>query len=64
MKPLKKPGKKEPTDKEVMLKAVERSAKIEGLSLQSAQANVKVIAELQKHGRAFALLTLATSKLD
>lgn len=55
MKPLRKPSKKQIVDKEVMLKAVERSAEIEGLSLQSAQANVKVIAELQKHGRAFAL---------
>lgn len=55
MKPLGKPSKKELTDKQVMLKAVERSAEIEGFSLQSAQANLKVIAELKKHGRAFAL---------
>lgn len=55
MKPSRKPSKKETIDKQVMLKAVERSAQIEGLSLQSAQANLKVIAELQKHGRAFAL---------
>lgn len=55
MKPLRKPTKKQIVDKEAMLKAVERSAQIEGLSLHSAQANKKVIAELQKHGRAFAL---------
>lgn len=55
MKPLRKPIKKMVIDKEVMLKAVERSAQIEGLSLQSAQANLKVIAALQKHGRAFAI---------
>ena len=55
MKPFRKPSKKELLDKVVMLKAVERSAEIEGLSLQSAQANLKVIAELQKHDRAFAL---------
>ncbi|MBI2416021.1 MAG: hypothetical protein HYV33_05185 [Candidatus Kerfeldbacteria bacterium] len=55
MKPIRKSSKKEVIDKIVILKAVERSAEIEGLSLQSAQANLKVIAELQKHGRAFAL---------
>ena len=55
MKPVRKPSKKEVLDKAVILKAVERSAQIEGLSLQSAQANLKVIVELQKHGRAFAL---------
>lgn len=55
MKSLIQPSKREVIDKEVILKAVERSAQIEGLSLQIAQANLKVIAELQKHGRAFAL---------
>lgn len=55
MKTVVKPNKKELSDKKAILKAVERSAQIEGLSLKSAQANLKVIAELQKHGRAFAL---------
>lgn len=50
-----KPNKKELSVKKLLLQAVERSAQIEGLSLQSAQANLKVIAELKKHGRAFAL---------
>ena len=43
------------TQKEIILQAVNNSARIEGLSLKSAQANKKVIAELQKHGRAFSL---------
>lgn len=55
MKPLKKPSQKDTTEKEIRLQAVARSAEIEGLSLQSAQTNLKVIAELQKYGRAFAL---------
>lgn len=55
MKALKKPSKKDVIEKEIMLQAVARSAEIEGLSLRSAQANEKVIVELQKHGRAFAI---------
>lgn len=48
-------SKKAISEKKSILKAVERSAQIEGLSLQNAQKNLKVIAQLQKHGRAFAL---------
>ena len=55
MNTFKKANKTDLSEKKILLKAVERSAQIEGLSLQSAQANLKVIAELQKHGRAFAL---------
>ncbi len=55
MNTITKPNQKELSAKKVILEAVERSAQIEGLSLRSAQANLKVIAELQKHGRAFAL---------
>lgn len=52
---MKKFDKKEIVDKETILKAVESSAQIEGLSLESAKKNTKVIADLKAHGRAFSL---------
>lgn len=55
MNTFKKANKTDLSEKKIILNAVERSAQIEGLSLRSAQANSKVIAELKKHGRAFAL---------
>lgn len=53
MKVSKKFGKRDLTKKDLLMKAVERSAQIEGLSLKNAQSNIKVILELQKHGRGF-----------
>lgn len=55
MNPIQKDNNAAKTEKKLILQAVERSAQIEGMSLQRAQENSKVIVELQKHGRAFAL---------
>lgn len=55
MNSTKKTSRKLNTQKRLLLQAVERSAQIEGMSLQRAQENLKVIVELQKHGRGFSL---------
>ncbi|MFA6475455.1 MAG: hypothetical protein WCV88_04650 [Patescibacteria group bacterium] len=55
MDTVKKANNQDLSEKKIIFKAVERSAQIEGLSLQRARSNLKVIIELQKHGRAFAL---------
>lgn len=55
MKKIKQLNKRELSEKNLLLQAVKRSAQIEGLSLKSAQQNLKVITELQKYGRAFSI---------
>lgn len=55
MKVDSKIDKKTNGQQKLISEAVERSAQIEGMSLERAQKNLKVIAELQKHGRAFSL---------